>query len=144
VDVPAYLPDDYIPDTGHRLALYRRLAQAGAEAEVDALVGEIEDRYGPLPEEVSLLSRVMAQKTVVRALGARAYELGPARMVLTLGLDARLDPARVMRLVQRKDSRWKLTPDMRLSYGFNEEEQRDHLRAATAHLAEVLACRPTP
>ena len=29
VDVPAFLPDDYVPDTGQRLDFYRRLAQAG-------------------------------------------------------------------------------------------------------------------
>ena len=27
VDVPAFLPDDYLPDTGQRLDFYRRLAQ---------------------------------------------------------------------------------------------------------------------
>jgi transcription-repair coupling factor (superfamily II helicase) len=31
VDVPAFLPDDFIPDTGQRLELYRRLAQAADE-----------------------------------------------------------------------------------------------------------------
>ena len=34
VDVPAFLPDDYIPDTGQRLELYRRLAQARDEDDV--------------------------------------------------------------------------------------------------------------
>ena len=39
VDVPAFLPDDYIPDTGQRLELYRRLAQARDEDEVRAIAG---------------------------------------------------------------------------------------------------------
>jgi hypothetical protein len=55
-------------------------------------------------------------------------------------VDAPLDPAKVMRLVQRKDSRWKLSPDMRLSYAFDDEEKRDHLAAARKRLQEVLAC----
>ncbi|HEX7598804.1 MAG TPA: transcription-repair coupling factor, partial [Polyangia bacterium] len=140
VDVPAFLPDDYIPDTGQRLDFYRRLAQARDESEVGAAVAELEDRYGPLPEEARLLGEVMIDKTLVRRTGVRAYELTAARLVLTAGVDARLDPAKVMRLVQRRNSRWKLSPDMRLSYAFDDQERHDHLAVARRRLQEVLAC----
>jgi transcription-repair coupling factor (superfamily II helicase) len=140
VDVPAFLPDDYIPDTGQRLDFYRRLAQARDQGEVRETLAELEDRYGPLPDEARLLGEVMTDKTLVRRTGARAYELTAGRMVLSAGVDAPLDPAKVMRLVQRKDSRWKLSPDMRLSYAFDDEEKRDHLAAARKRLQEVVAC----
>ena len=140
VDVPAFLPDDYIPDTGQRLDFYRRLAQGRDQGEVRETLAELEDRYGPLPDEARLLGEVMTDKTLVRRTGARAYELTAGRMVLSAGVDAPLDPAKVMRLVQRKDSRWKLSPDMRLSYAFDDEEKRDHLAAARKRLQEVLAC----
>jgi transcription-repair coupling factor (superfamily II helicase) len=140
VDLPAFLPDDYIPDTGQRLDFYRRLAQARDESDVRETLEELEDRYGPLPDEARLLGEVMSDKTLVRRTGARAYELTAGRLVLSAGADARLDPAKVMRLVQRKGSRWKLSPDMRLSYAFDDEEKRDHLGAARRRLQEVLAC----
>ena len=140
VDVPAFLPDDYIPDMGQRLDFYRRLAQAHDDSDVRATLAELEDRYGPLPEEARLLGEVMSDKTLVRRTGARAYELTEGRLVLSAGVDARLDPAKVMRLVQHKGSRWKLSPDMRLSYAFDDEEKRNHLGAARRRLQEVLAC----
>ena len=140
VDVPAFLPDDYIPDTGQRLDFYRRLAQARDEGDVHATLAELEDRYGPLPEPARLLGEVMSDKTLVRRTGARAYELTAGRLVLSAGADARLDPAKVMRLVQQRASRWKLSPDMRLSYAFDDEERRDHLAAARRRLQEVVAC----
>ncbi len=102
VDVPAFLPDDYIPDTGQRLDFYRRLAQARDEGDVHATLAELEDRYGPLPDEARLLGEVMSDKTLVRRTGARAYELTAGRLVLSAGADARLDPAKVMRLVQQR------------------------------------------
>ena len=46
-----------------------------------------------------------------------------------------------MRLVQAKHSRWKLSPDMRLSYAFDDGEKRQRLPAARARLMEVRACR---
>ncbi len=140
VDVPAFLPDDYVPDTGQRLDFYRRFAQARDEDDVRATLVELADRYGPLPDEARLLGEVMVDKTLVRALGALAYELGPTRLVLSLGSEARLDPARVLKLVQQRGSRWKLTPDMRLSYAFDEREKTDHLTAARARLLDVKQC----
>ena len=140
VDVPAFLPDDYLPDTGQRLEFYRRLAQASDEDGVRAIAAELEDRYGRLPEEARLLCEVMVDKTLVRAMGARGYELGPLRLVLSLGADPRLDPAKIMRLVQKKDSRWKLTPDMRLSYGFTEPERGDRMATARERIRDIAAC----
>ena len=140
VDVPAFLPDDYVPDTGQRLDFYRRLAQAHDEDDVRSTLAELEDRYGRLPDEAQLLGEVMIDKTLVRTLGALAYELGPTRLVLALGGDTRLDPARVLKLVQTKGSRWKLGPDMRLAYSFTEAERTDRLSAARARLLDVKAC----
>jgi transcription-repair coupling factor (superfamily II helicase) len=137
VDVPAFLPDDYLPDTGQRLDFYRRLAQARDEDDVRATLAELTDRYGALPEEAVLLGEVMIDKTLVRALGALGYELGPARLVLSLGADTGLDPAKVMKLVSGKSSRFKLTPDMRLAYTFTEPEKADRMAAARACLTKL-------
>ncbi|HEY5090349.1 MAG TPA: transcription-repair coupling factor [Polyangia bacterium] len=139
VDVPAFLPDDYLPDTGQRLDFYRRLAQARDEDDVRATLAELEDRYGPLPDEAQLLGEVMIDKTLVRRLGALGYELGPARLVLSLRSDTALDPAKVLKLVQAKASRYKLTPDMRLSYAFDDGEKRDRMGTARARLTQLVA-----
>ena len=100
-------------------------------------------RVGPLPDEARLLADVMEHKILVRALGALGYELGPSRFVLSLGPDSPLDPARVLRLVQAKGSRWKLSPDMRLGYAFHEDEKHDRLGVARVRLREVAECRPS-
>ncbi len=139
VDVPAFLPDDFVPDAGQRLDFYRRLAKARNEDEVRATLAELEDRYGALPEEAQLLGEVMIDKTLVRRLGALGYELGPARLVLSLRSDTALDPAKVLKLVQAKASRFKLTPDMRLSYAFDEGEKRDRMAAARGRLTQLVA-----
>ncbi|HVR03193.1 MAG TPA: transcription-repair coupling factor, partial [Polyangia bacterium] len=137
VDVPAFLPDDYLPDTGQRLDFYRRLAQARDEDDVRVTLEELQDRYGPLPDEARLLGEVMVDKTLVRALGAQAYELSSARVVLTLGETTRLDPAKVLKLAHAKGSRWKLSPEMRLSYSFAEAEKADRMRAARTRLLDL-------
>jgi transcription-repair coupling factor (superfamily II helicase) len=140
VDVPAFLPDDYVPDTGQRLDFYRRLAQARDEDDVKATLEELVDRYGPLPDEARLLGEVMVDKTIVRALGVVAYELSALRLVLTVAEGGRLDPGKVLALVQKRGSRWKLAPDNRLSYTFSESEKVRRLPAARARLLELGKC----
>jgi len=140
VDVPAYIPDDYVPDTGQRLEFYRRLAQARDEDGVRATLAELTDRYGPLPAEAELLGEVMVDKTIVRALGAVAYELGPTRIVLSFAggsNDVGLDPDKVKKLVSARGSRFKLTPDMRLAYNFDEREKLDRMPAARKRLEQI-------
>jgi transcription-repair coupling factor (superfamily II helicase) len=137
VDVPAFIPDDYVPDTGQRLEFYRRLAQARDEDDVRATLAELADRYGPLPDEAELLGEVMIDKTLVRALGALGYELAPTRLVLSFAPDAALDPAKVTKLVSARGSRFKLTPDMRLAYNFDDREKLDRMPAARARLQQL-------
>jgi transcription-repair coupling factor (superfamily II helicase) len=49
LDIPAYLPDDYVPAQEVKLDFYRRLSRLTEPAEIEALRGEARDRFGPLP-----------------------------------------------------------------------------------------------
>jgi transcription-repair coupling factor (superfamily II helicase) len=49
LDVPAYLPDDYVVSPEAKLDLYRRLTTITEPEGVDALLAEVRDRFGPPP-----------------------------------------------------------------------------------------------
>jgi transcription-repair coupling factor (superfamily II helicase) len=57
IDLPvdAHLPEVWVPDPQARLEAYRRLAAAATQTEVDDVVAEWTDRYGPLPPEADSL-----------------------------------------------------------------------------------------
>jgi len=71
IDLPvdAHLPPDYIPSDRLRLEGYRRLAAAANDGEVDAVVEELTDRYGTLPETAERLVAVARLRLVCRAAG---------------------------------------------------------------------------
>ena len=52
---PAYLPGAYVAEPEQKMDIYRRLARLSDETRVDRLGEEIQDRYGPLPPQVSNL-----------------------------------------------------------------------------------------
>lgn len=51
----AALPPDYLGEPRLRIDLYRRLARANREAEVEQMAQELADRFGPLPEAAQAL-----------------------------------------------------------------------------------------
>jgi transcription-repair coupling factor (superfamily II helicase) len=71
IDLPvdAHLPPDYIPSDRLRLEGYRRLAAAADDSDIDAVIEELIDRYGALPETAERLIAVARLRLVCRAAG---------------------------------------------------------------------------
>jgi transcription-repair coupling factor (superfamily II helicase) len=68
VDLPSYLPDDYITSQDAKLDIYRRLTHMTEPAEIDALQSELRDRFGPLPQPAETFFAVAR----LRVLGGAA------------------------------------------------------------------------
>jgi transcription-repair coupling factor (superfamily II helicase) len=71
IPVDAHLPEDYVDSERLRLDIYRRLADVKEPAEVKPIEEELIDRFGPLPEPVSLLIQVATLRASARKLGIR-------------------------------------------------------------------------
>lgn len=78
IDLPvdAHLPPDYIGSDRLRLEAYRRLAAAADEAAVVAVVDELIDRYGPLPEPALRLVSVARLRLLCRHYGVTDLAVG--------------------------------------------------------------------
>jgi transcription-repair coupling factor (superfamily II helicase) len=106
VEVPGFIPDDYVPDPGQRLELYKRLSAVTDDDELAGVMNEIADRYGPLAGEVILLGELMATKAIARKLGVLALEISSARVAIALPPDSPVDPAA---------AGWRRLPDGRFA-----------------------------
>ncbi|MGV0624673.1 transcription-repair coupling factor [Mycolicibacter minnesotensis] len=71
IDLPvdAHLPPEYINSDRLRLEAYRRLAAAPGDTEIAAVIEELTDRYGPLPEPAGRLVAVARLRLLCRAAG---------------------------------------------------------------------------
>ena len=67
--IPVSLPPSYIPDRPTRTRLYRRLANLGAQDEINALSEEFVDRFGPLPDETKNLFYQLTIKLLAEKAG---------------------------------------------------------------------------
>ncbi len=141
-DVAALLPDEYVGDVGVRLSLYKRLASAIDEAHVSEIAEEMEDRFGPPPEEARRLVQLMSLKTELRRLRALGCEATSRSVTLHLREDTPLDPKKILELVRAPRSPYRLTPDMRLSRRFDgpNDAPGNGLTHAESLLAELSKC----
>ncbi|MBK7908272.1 MAG: transcription-repair coupling factor [Gemmatimonadetes bacterium] len=70
LDLPSYLPDDYIAAPEVKLDLYRRLGAARVVDQVDELRDEVRDRFGPLPSPADAYFAVARLRLLGAPLGA--------------------------------------------------------------------------
>lgn len=71
IDLPvdAHIPERYINSERLRLEVYRKLAAATTETDLRLAIEEMEDRFGPVPEEVTRLLAVARLRRAARAAG---------------------------------------------------------------------------
>jgi transcription-repair coupling factor (superfamily II helicase) len=99
--VPARLPEDYCNDIHERLVLYKRLATAEDADAVDAIVEELVDRFGPLPEPARALVESHRLRLAAKPLGVRKIDAGPERTTVQFVPDPPFDPGKLILHVQR-------------------------------------------
>ncbi|MCR8896940.1 transcription-repair coupling factor [Gordonia sp. GONU] len=71
IDLPvdAHIPVEYVDSDRLRLEAYRKLASAGDDAAVDAVLVELNDRYGPPPVETTRLASIARLRLRCRERG---------------------------------------------------------------------------
>jgi transcription-repair coupling factor (superfamily II helicase) len=126
LNLPALIPDDYMPDVHLRLRLYKRIAAAEDAEGLADLRAELVDRFGPLPTAAGTLLRLARLKQMASPLGLKRLEIGPTGGVVQFAADTKVEPAKIIKLVQKEPKAWKLDGQDKLRfYGtYTLEEQR--------------------
>jgi transcription-repair coupling factor (superfamily II helicase) len=100
--IPAYVPEDYLPEEKLRLRLYRRLAGVTMLKGIDDMAKELEDRFGELPEPVTnllyqlklkILAMEAGVKAIITELGQIIVRADTLQELDRSGLQRRLGPA---------------------------------------------------
>ena len=132
IDLPltAFLPARYVPEEANRLNIYQRLAAVTDEEQIDQIVQEIADRFGPPPEPTMNLCFAARIRLLASQAGVESIGHHEDRIVLRLGAWAK--PAR-HRLATRlsRQGQHRQSPDQHP----NQRRRRtlaDHPRRAPA------------
>ncbi|MDP1521202.1 transcription-repair coupling factor [Porticoccus litoralis] len=102
LNIPALIPEDFLPDVHMRLIMYKRIANAQSDEELKELQVEMIDRFGLLPDHLKNLFRVTALKLEARQLGICKVESGPSGGRVEFGSDTVVEPLTIVQMVQKE------------------------------------------
>lgn len=80
LEYTGFIPDTYVHSIQTKMEIYKKVAGVQTKEELDQMYNELEDRFGPIPDEVySLLSlaevRIIARKLTITNLRERKGEI---------------------------------------------------------------------
>jgi transcription-repair coupling factor (superfamily II helicase) len=132
------IPEGYVPDLQLRMSLYRRLAELDDAGAIDQFGAELIDRFGPLPEEVNHLLKIVYVKALCRRANVEKVDAGPKGAVIQFRDNRFENPAALMRLIQEEGSFAKVRPDQRVVFIRGWDKAEDRLKGVAAILTRLV------
>ena len=111
LEYSGYIPDSYIEEPDQKMEIYKRIAAVNDDEELQHLFSEIEDRFGPLPEEIlSLMAlaeiRILCRKMKIRSLKERNQQLE-----IEFGRVSEINIERLVKIVEQSEGKVKINPE---------------------------------
>jgi transcription-repair coupling factor (superfamily II helicase) len=116
------IDEAYVPEQNQRLMLYRKVAAARREDEIDRILEETVDRYGPLPDSVLNLADYGRIRVMADQLGIEAIDREARTVVLKFRPQAKVDPLRLVSLVRQRPD-LTLVPPAALKLNLDESRE---------------------
>jgi len=135
--MPVMIPEYYVPDLQLRMQLYRRLGDLSDAREIDAAGAELIDRFGPLPEEVEALLKVILVKALCRTANVEKVDAGPKGAVVTLRHKTFPNPAGLVRMVSDPQMQVRIKPDQKLVFSRDWPTAEARLKGTAAILSRM-------
>jgi transcription-repair coupling factor (superfamily II helicase) len=137
IGMPVLIPEEYVADLSVRLGLYRRLADIDEEREIDAFGAELVDRFGPLPEEVQHLLKIVGIKALCRRANVEKVDTGPKGAVLQFRNGEFVNPEGLVAYIREEGA--KVRPDMRVVFVEDWGTPEQRLKGMTLILRTLVA-----
>jgi transcription-repair coupling factor (superfamily II helicase) len=120
--IPAYLPEEYMPDANQRLFFYKRLASLRDAKEREELKDEIQDRFGPYGAPVENLFLVMDLRRVLKEFLVQQISVSEGKVFVLFHPESPVKVEKLLGLIQKQQDRFRLSPDGRLSFAPRSQE----------------------
>ena len=138
LQLQAYIPEEFVPDVNQRLVLYRRMASASSDEEIQEIEDEMRDRYGALPTQAELLLEIARLRTVLRDLRITTVDYYKGCLVFAFHEDASGQLDCILKAVGAAPDRLRFTPELKLQVSVTPDA--DLLSEARAVLKHLQCC----
>jgi transcription-repair coupling factor (superfamily II helicase) len=112
--ISAFIPEEYVQDVHHRLALYKRISLAKHEEDIDQIRSELQDCYGKPPQSVDNLLQVINIRNYLKPLKGKKMGYDGKYLYIFFLDTSPVDPAKIISLYRKKIKDLRFTPDCKL------------------------------
>jgi len=140
--VPSLLPEQYLPDVHARLVLYKRISGVESATELDDLMAETTDRFGPLPEPARHLFRIARLRVTAARVGAQRIDVAASGGSVTFVDDPPVDTGALILFVQRHGKNMRFDGPKKLRFTAVASEIEERFATAQRLLDGLVKCLP--
>jgi transcription-repair coupling factor (superfamily II helicase) len=105
-----YIPNSYIEEPVEKMEVYKRIASIEEEEELQQVFAELEDRFGPLPEEVSSLLALAEIRILCKMMKIRSLKERKQLLEVEFGKVAEINVDKLVKMMQESGGSIKLDP----------------------------------
>ncbi|MFP4363770.1 MAG: transcription-repair coupling factor [Spirochaetia bacterium] len=110
LDYSGFIPDSFISDATEKMEFYKKIASISTEEESERIIGELEDKFGPLPQELQSLIALSEIRVFCRKLWITSLKERGGKVNIEFGKVSHISADKVMRLIQESGGKVKLDP----------------------------------
>jgi transcription-repair coupling factor (superfamily II helicase) len=142
LQVDIHIPPDYIADEAQRLQAYKRVADVRTPDDRERVTGELQDRYGPLPQAMTNLADYALLKSRAEAMRVEAIERRAQKLAIRFREDSKVDAQTLMQFVANTPGA-SFSPSGELQWGPAPENGSAVIASLSEALSRLAAQPPT-
>ena len=140
LEYTGFIPDTYIQNPQTKMEIYKKIAAVQVREELDGVVLEIMDRFGPVPDEVSSLLALAEIRILCKKLNVASIKERQGTVSVEFAKVSDISVDKVLRLISEAAGTVKLDPSkpnmLFLSIGkIGLKEKSEYIREKLEKLA---------
>ena len=100
MEYTGFIPDTYIINPQIKMEIYKKIAAVTDESEFDAVLGELADRFGPIPDEVSSLLALAEIRIICRKLSIKSIKERQGEVAVEFQQVSNISVDKILKLIR--------------------------------------------
>ncbi|MGA2642037.1 MAG: transcription-repair coupling factor [Spirochaetia bacterium] len=110
LEYSGFIPDAYIPDPMEKMEVYKKIAGVSTNEEFDRVYREIEDRFGPVPDEMQSVLALAEIRIICRRLFITSIKEEKGTLRVEFSKLSKVSVDRIVRMVREGAGKVSLDP----------------------------------
>jgi transcription-repair coupling factor (superfamily II helicase) len=110
LEYTGYIPDSYVTNQQIKMEIYKKIAAVSSVVEFESVLSELNDRFGPIPEEVSSLLALAEIRIICKKLSISSIKERLGEVKITFDSVSNIQIDRILKLIKDNPGTIRINP----------------------------------